>query len=101
MILWRFLKRCVCSFKSAYTSKVSKELSSGNEFKHQIEIPRILAKPFEIHNKGVVQIAKNGVFVNNVINLLESNDFGFFETLEGDVFIGLFITGKSNSAKGS
>ena len=59
----------------------------------------ILAKTFKVHDKGVVQVAEDGVFINNVVDLLESDDFSLFELFESNILGCRFISGQFNPSK--
>lgn len=86
--------------QSSDAAEVGEELAAGDELEHEVEVPRVLAEAFEVdlgislaigYNEGVLEVAEDGVFVDDVVDLLEADDFGLFETLEGDIAIGLFV----------
>jgi hypothetical protein len=38
-----------------------------------------LTKTFEVDNKWMLEVAEDGVLVDDMVDLLEPDDFGFFE----------------------
>ena len=57
-----------------YVPQVSEQLSSVDEFKHDIEILRILGETFESHYEGVVDLWVHKVFIIDVVYLLGLHD---------------------------
>ena len=51
------------------------------------------------YNEGVSYRRQNGIFVHNVVDLLQTNDFSFLENLNRIELVGLFIPGKPDSAE--
>jgi hypothetical protein len=47
----------MCRFQPADASQVSKQLTSRDELKDEIEIPGVLAESFEIHNEGMIEVS--------------------------------------------
>jgi hypothetical protein len=72
--------RSVSGFEPADGPEVGEELSAGNKFEDEVEVPRILAESFKVDNEGVLQIAEDSILVDDVVYLFETNDFSFLQT---------------------
>jgi hypothetical protein len=87
------------SFKSADGPQIGEEFASGDEFKNEVNVARVLAKAFEVDDERMLEVSEDGVLVNDMVHLFEPDNFCFFELLQGDVFIGCFVPGELNPAK--
>ena len=60
---------------------------------------RGLPKGYSLYQEGVIYVGENGILGDNVINLLQSDNFGFLEHFYGNVLAGLFVFGKPDTTK--
>lgn len=82
-----------------HISEVSKELSSVDQLKHEIEISGILSQSFEGDDKRMADLRMHEVLVINMVDLLCLHDLMLVEQLQGNVLPCFFILGDLNFPK--
>lgn len=82
-----------------HISEVGEQLSSVDQFQHEIEIPGILGEPLEGDDKRMADLRMHEIFIVNMIDLLRLHDLMFVQQLQSHILARFLILSDLNLPK--
>ena len=87
--------------KHSLIPEVVEHFSSRDVFHPQVQIFFVLGNPLKVDDEGVLYLAEDLAFVDDVVGLLSLHDLGLFHDLDGHDFFGFFVFGELHLAEGA